>query len=305
MKDINIINSEKSIIKTKLQKTLLTILSFYVLSTTYTYGQVDKPSKPILISPITTPYFTCGDAVDIEVMLTNGTVKWEISTNTTAQIVDINALKTKVVGLEANKTIIVKAVSSSGEEISFDIIQTSDMTSPILQSDFSVCEKSIPIGGYNDLLIVGANSNAIMPETGVWTVFNGVNVSPLGNVTNLQLGENVIQYEIFNEICPSNVTRMIITVLDDKDKNCSITSLTPQKEETTIYPNPFTNTIIINNVSSNIDKIELVDVYGNVVEETSTPSENVEMGENVISGTYFIYLHSLENVEIQKVVKIN
>ena len=58
------------------------------------------------------------------------------------------------------------------------------------------------------------------------------------------------------------------------------------------------NTITVNNVSSSID------VYGNVVEEVSTPSENVEMGETISSGTYFIYLHSSENVAIQKVVKI-
>ena len=58
-------------------------------------------------------------------------------------------------------------------------------------------------------------------------------------------------------------------------------------------------------IPSLVEKVQIVDVFGNVVESIEKPISDLELGESLPTGTYFIYLYSTNEVQVEKVVKMN
>ncbi len=109
--------------------------------------------------------------------------------------------------------------------------------------------------------------------------------------------------------CVTNTSPLITsleTITVQPLENCVITNnQNVEKNAISIYPNPFTSSITLENVPSSVEKVQVVDVVGNVVESVENPASNLELGASLSTGTYFIYLYSTEGVKVEKVVKLN
>lgn len=87
---------------------------------------------------------------------------------------------------------------------------------------------------------------------------------------------------------------------------CFVTKIEQNKKiNISISPNPFTSSIILKYIPSSIQKIQVVDMLGNVVESVDNPNYNLELGKLLTIGNYFIYLYSTNGIQIEKVVKMN
>ena len=71
-----------------------------------------------------------------------------------------------------------------------------------------------------------------------------------------------------------------------------------------IYPNPATNFITINATNSNIETVQIVNITGDVVVESRTNSNQVDVS-HLPTGVYFVQLFSTKGVNSLKFVKTN
>lgn len=152
--------------------------------------------------------------------------------------------------------------------------------------------------------------NAPIYGTASWTkVTNGLGtiVSPKQVSTRILdlTHEDVFtaKWTVKNGVCPAESVNQTIAVKTQKE--CTITTLENETTSSLVaYPNPFTEEIILKNIPTIVEKIEVIDVFGNVVQTQTAISNTMVLGSTLSSGTYLIYLYSVDNVEIIKTVKM-
>ncbi len=160
------------------------------------------------------------------------------------------------------------------------------------QVTFRVASQGPDNGGIVDFYIDGVNAgNVTLPVTGGWQVYQSV-IKDISisqgkhylKVVATKAGFNLNYLEIDQE-----VTGMGGETIEDSLVN--------------IYPNPAKNRITIQSRDFSYDKVELIDMTGNVVslEFTSMGSE-IQLPANLVNGVYLVKISSGNQYRIKKII---
>ncbi len=236
----------------------------------------------------------------------DGTVSLSIDENT-------NPVSTNLVEkltfeeTEEQKTIIVNVFAKNACGVSSTIstefkVDNVPTTATIDNPQLNVCS--------NEKIVLTGNQPIV--GKGIWrqtSTLSSVTISDQ-NAHNAELSNLSPEqtytgtWSISNGACPESTAN--ITIVVKSQKECTITGIQDvDNNRITVYPNPFTSSITLENVPSLVERIQVVDVVGNVVESVENPASSLELGASLSTGTYFIYLYSVNGVQVEKVVKLN
>lgn len=168
----------------------------------------------------------------------------------------------------------------------------------VTETTIETCNKQLVL----DVIVPKGTLEAVIEETTNASVIVNNDQIEINDLTN---GEQVtIALKASNAVCMSPTEKVKITV--KTEKQCNVTSLEESlASDFVIYPNPFTSTITLSNIPSNVTTIQVIDIFGNVVENIENVTSPIELGTELSTGTYFIKVYSGEEVRIEKIQKIN
>jgi hypothetical protein len=157
-----------------------------------------------------------------------------------------------------------------------------------LEDNTAYQEKSDYVWKLNDSLLSEVTSKLSLKELFISTTDEENIITVYKNVTG----------------CSFPIGPLVIKVL--VDDNCITNTITLEdNDQFSVYPNPFSSSIILTNIPTEVEKIEVIDVLGNVVESVEKSTSSIELGEELSTGTYFVHLYSTDGVQVEKVMKVN
>lgn len=142
-------------------------------------------------------------------------------------------------------------------------------------------------------------------NTGTATAFWNVNGSNVGSGDTIQINNingDLIQAEInSNEFCV-DTNQILSNVITLDAIKCITNSSNPIANTFEIYPNPATDILIVK--GNNIQRIELVDYQGSIIESIDVFGYATEINVNELSkGVYFIKVINGKNTNVKTIIK--
>ncbi|HXS37327.1 MAG TPA: GDSL-type esterase/lipase family protein [Flavipsychrobacter sp.] len=181
--------------------------------------------------------------------------------------------------------------------------------------DITIGTTALPAADYTDIFFArydpSGNTNWVKNAAGHIDIGNAITVDPLDtSVVATGSFNNSANFDSINVVSPLPSSpynydifiAKIVTVKPD----LSVSNIYTQANNYSIYPNPATNDVFINLGKEGNYNIRLLDITGQVIQNTTTTNSSLQMNlNNLPSGVYYISISENRQTPVRKkIVKL-